>query len=73
MTVSQKDVIRAMLQRGPTCGSVLLEERFPRYAARIHELRGEGMEISTRRCENPWHAHVSRQVEYVLEDERIYA
>jgi len=58
-----------MLETGPVCGTALLDERMPRYAARIAELRGEGMPIVTRRCES--HRHASKQYEYVLDTEQM--
>ena len=64
--MSQKSHIHRLLQTGPVCGTRLLELHIPRYAARISELRGEGLNIITRPCENPNHYHNTAQVEYVL-------
>ena len=68
--MSQKTRIKRMLETGPVCGTALLDERMPRYAARIAELRGEGMLIETRRCES--HRHVSAQVEYLVPSPTLF-
>ena len=68
--MSQKNRVRRMLEVGPVCGTALLDERIPRYAARIAELRGEGMPIVTRRCES--HRHVSKQVEYLVVEPSLF-
>ena len=70
--MSQKDTILRRLLEAPVCGTRLLELRIPRYAARIAELRAEGMNIVTRRCENPNHFHKSKQIEYVLGHQRLF-
>ena len=68
--MSQKERIRRILADGPVCGTALLDLRMPRYAARIAELRGEGMLIETRRCES--HRHVSKQVEYLVPSPSLF-
>ena len=70
--MSQKDHIARLLHTGPVCGTRLLELRMPRYAARIAELRDSGLNIETRRCQNPNHFHQSKQVEYVLHNDRLF-
>jgi hypothetical protein len=49
---------------GPVCGTVMLRWYIPRYAARIHELRAEGYEITSRTCK--LHIHESPQTVYEL-------
>ena len=68
--MSQKQRVRRMLEDGPVCGTRLLDERIPRYAARIAELRGEGMLIETRVCKA--HRHASRQYEYVIKEPSLF-
>jgi hypothetical protein len=63
--VSQRERILFLLSVAPVCGTTLLSDRIPRYAARIWELRGVGFDITTRKCTR--HKHTTRQVEYVLE------
>ena len=63
---SQRDKILSWLTHDPLCATTLLDEYIPRGAARIADLRGEGWDIETRRCENEYHNHKTRQVEYVL-------
>ena len=67
--MSQKQRIANLLRGGPVCGTALLDLRMPRYAARISELRAEGMLIETRVCES--HRHASKQYEYVLDTEQM--
>lgn len=59
---------RLLLMTGePVCGSTLVAEGVGyRYAARIADLRQSGLEIESRRCENPTHRHESGIVEYQL-------
>jgi len=64
---SQKERIRQWLTQGPICATTLLANYIPRGAARIAELRSEGLPIVTRPCTNPSHMHDSRQIEYVIE------
>jgi len=64
--MSQKQRIHRLLLTAPVCGTRLLELHMPRYAAVIHVLRREGLNIITRTCANPNHFHQSKQVEYVL-------
>ena len=68
--MSQKQRIANLLRDGPVCGTALLDLRMPRYAARIAELRAEGMLIETRRCES--HRHVSAQVEYLVPSPTLF-
>jgi hypothetical protein len=49
-----------MLARGWVCGTEFLDERMPRYGARIFELRRRGCLIVSRTCGNPQHRHVSK-------------
>jgi len=64
---NQKDQILDELQHwGSVCGTTLLQMHFPRYAARIAELRAEGHQIVTERCERGWHLHRTKQVQYRL-------
>lgn len=46
------------------CGTTLLARNMPRYAARIGELRADGVDIVTEPCNLHW--HVTRQVKYRL-------
>ena len=61
---SQKARILAWLTQRNLCAVTLLEQRIPRGAARINELRNDGWLIETRECGQ--HSHRTRQVEYVL-------
>ena len=61
---SQKARILAWLTQRHLCSTTLLEQRIPRGAARILELRSDGWDIETRECTQ--HEHRTRQVEYVL-------
>ena len=62
---TQKTRILAWLTQWPICSTTLLEQRIPRGAARISELRNDGWIIETRPCTQD-HLHNSRQIEYVL-------
>jgi len=60
--MTQQDQVRRMLEAGWTCGTEFLDERLPRYAARIHELRADGVLVERRACER--HSHRSGQFEW---------
>jgi hypothetical protein len=60
--MSQTDEVTWHLCQGWTCGTVLLDQRIPRYAARIHEARRRGYRVERRCCES--HQHVSQQFEW---------
>jgi hypothetical protein len=62
--MSQNDRVLAMLRRGWVCGTEFLDERMPRYGARIFDLRRRGFVIVSRWCVNPQHQHRSRQEEW---------
>ena len=64
--ISQKERVYRMLLAGPVCGTTLLNEHIPRYAARISELRRTGLNIDTRECSRHLHQHRTKQIEYVL-------
>jgi len=70
--MNQRERVLGWLMQGPVCGTTLLAEMIPRYAARISELRRDGHVIGTRRCSNQQHHHQSRQVEYVLDTLRLW-
>lgn len=65
--MSQTDRVAGMLRRGWVCGTEFLDERIPRYGARIFDLRRRGMLIVRRPCANPTHRHVSPQDEWRLQ------
>jgi hypothetical protein len=62
--MSQNDRVLAMLRRGWVCGTEFLDERMPRYGARIYELRRRGFLIASRPCADPQHRHASRQEQW---------
>lgn len=64
--MTQKDRILQALQLEPRCATVFLGWRIGRAAARIRELRVEGHNIITRRCQ--LHRHDNPQVVYELVD-----
>ena len=53
--MSQQATVRRKLVEGWTCGSWFLEERIPRYAARIHELSRDGVRVERRPCASHQH------------------
>ncbi len=61
---SQKARVLAWLTQQNLCATTLLEQRIPRGAARMWELRSDGWDITTRECTQ--HPHTTKQVEYVL-------
>jgi hypothetical protein len=61
---SQKDRILQALKLEPRCATTFLDWRIGRPAARIGELRQEGHDIITRRCQ--LHIHDNPQVVYEL-------
>jgi hypothetical protein len=69
--MTQRDRVLSMLRDGPVCGTELLRAHIPRYAARAWELRQEGFDIRSRRCQ--FHIHITPQTEYVLYEERQLA
>ena len=66
MTLTQLELVKAMLEAGPACGTDFLQERIPRYGARVWDLRRAGYVIETRPCSRPDHRHRTRQIEHVL-------
>jgi hypothetical protein len=66
MSQSHRDHILSMLLDGPVCGTTMLREYMPRYAARIGELRNDGYNIKTVTCKVGTHEHRTRQVQYEL-------
>jgi len=70
--MSQRTAILQSLQAGPVCGTMFLEMRMPRYAARINELRNAGWHIVKRRCENPHHQHQTVQYEYLIAQHDLF-
>ena len=66
---TQKARILKLLKQEPVCSSMLYGMVFDvthRLAARIHEMRADGLPIDSRRCENGGHRHTSGMDEYVL-------
>ena len=64
--MTQQERIQLHLQDEPTCGTSFLNWHIPRYAARIHELRGKGYQITSERCQIEYHHHLSAQTVYTL-------
>lgn len=64
MALTQSQRILGALKLGPKCGTTFLEWRIPRYAARIHELRGQGYAITSEKC--LFHDHETHQTVYRL-------
>ncbi len=64
--MSQRDRVLQLLSEGWTCGTTFLDERMPRYGARIFDLRRRGFLIVRRPCADPSHRHESRQEEWRL-------
>lgn len=62
--MTQRDQVRKILEAGPACGTVFLNAYIPRAAARIHELRQQGLEIHSERCK--LHQHKNAQTLYTL-------
>lgn len=76
--MSQDTRVLEMLRHGWVCGTEFLDERLPRYSARICELRKRGFVIVRQPCDNPRHRHASRQDQWRLiaapsEDGQIHA
>jgi hypothetical protein len=63
---SQKDRILQALRLEPRCATIFLDWRIGRAAAWVGELRQEGHDIITRRCQ--LHIHDNPQVVYELVD-----
>jgi len=68
--MSQSSRVLDMLVRGWVCGTEFLDERIPRYGARIFDLRRRGYCIVRRPCGNPQHHHRSAQDEWRLQPVR---
>ncbi|MCH8153175.1 MAG: hypothetical protein IH830_12495 [Planctomycetes bacterium] len=64
--MTQQERILLHLQDEPTCGTSFLNWHIPRYAARIHELRAKGHQITSERCKIEYHHHHSPQTVYTL-------
>ena len=64
--MTQQEDVLLYLQEEPTCGTSFLNWHIPRYAARIHELRGKGHQITSERCQIEYHHHLSAQTVYTL-------
>jgi hypothetical protein len=62
--MTQKDRILQALKLEPRCATTFLDWRIGRPAARVLELRQEGHDIITRRCQ--LHHHDNPQVVYEL-------
>ncbi len=65
--MTQQERILYELREGPVCGTTFLNWHIPRYAARIHELRAKGHQITSERCKLTYHLHLSWQTVYTLE------
>ncbi len=63
--MTQRDLVLGALRDGPVCGTVFLNMHIPRYAARIHELRAIGHQITSERCKQD-HYHITPQTIYRL-------
>ena len=69
MTQTQEIIYR--LEMGPVCSTDLLRMFIPRAAARVHDLRNQGRTITTRPCTRDHH-HKTKQIEYVLEEGKLW-
>ena len=68
--MNQRDrILLSLRQNTAVCGTLFLEDRMPRYSARILELKEAGHNIQTRSCRHPWHTHSSKQSEFMLLEE----
>lgn len=67
-TGSQKSQVLAALHAGPVCSFTFYDnpKLTHRLAARIYDLRTDGLSVYTRPCANPQHHHESRAVEYYI-------
>lgn len=65
--MTQQEDILFHLRQDPVCGTSFLNWHIPRYAARIHELRAKGYQITSERCRISYHHHRSPQTVYQLE------
>jgi len=66
--MTQKErVLNELTWRHSVCSTRFLEAHIPRAAARIAELRAEGYLIVTETCNDPYHNHKTRQVQYRLQ------
>ena len=71
MPMTQKQRVANALHRAPDgiCARWFVHEMYPsidRVAARINELRDEGMDIRTERCDLYHHEHQTPHVKYRL-------
>jgi Helix-turn-helix domain len=66
--VSQKSVLLDRLQHGPVCSYVFYQENgmTHRLAARVWDLKADGYDITSRRCD--LHSHESGAVLYELHE-----
>lgn len=62
-------VLRTLKLHDQVCASVFYQNYMPTARNRIAELRAEGYQIESRRCENPAHHHGGGLVEYHLAGE----
>ena len=71
--MTQKERVLDRLQSWhAVCSTTLLEMHIPRGAARICELREQGYDIVTERCDNPMHSHRTGQVQYRIVETRLF-
>ena len=68
MSSQKDDVLFALRAKGSlgVCGTVFLEHKIPRYSARIADLRADGNEITTTRCNQTHHNHRTKQFLFSL-------
>ena len=71
MSMTQRDRVANSLRRAPDgiCARWFVYEMhpgIPRAAARISDLRAEGMDIRTERCDLYHHEHMTSHVKYRL-------
>jgi len=65
--MSDKQKIHRWLREGPVCSMRFVVEGPSRGAARISDLKRDGLNIMSQRCEQDWHRHNGkRYVEYTL-------
>ena len=71
MSMTQRERVRNALHRAPDgiCARWFVHEMYPsidRAAARVNELRAEGMDVRTERCDLYHHEHQTPHVKYRL-------